>query len=234
MSRLGKIGLFLNLALALVFAAWGFGLYSNHVKWEDLSADRGKEIKAYGDARNAYWNQLVALQAQVIEEEARLPVMQKWYRDRLESLRNGKDGQPVLALQYDKGKLILDAKKMPKMGPLMSSTNQPIQGLAHLDQLDRDYQALLTQISKTIEETSQLVAEQGEITKKINGDKGQKGLRGKIADEQAADKKSVERQEELKPILYNRLAELEILNKRHEALVQRLKQLQGARVVSVP
>ena len=66
-------------------------------------------------------------------------------------------------------------------------------------------------------------------TIELNGDGGPKGLRGDLAAKEAAEKKSIERQEYLMPILYNRQAELEILTKRKEGLDARLRELQGAK-----
>ena len=44
------------------------------------------------------------------------------------------------------------------------------------------------------------------------------------------EKRSLNEQEFVKPLLYNRLVELQILTKRNEALASRLKEVEGAAV----
>jgi hypothetical protein len=62
----------------------------------------------------------------------------------------------------------------------------------------------------------------------LNGEGAQKGLRGELNERLAAEQKSIERQEYLMPLLYNRQAQLQVLNHRKEGLEARLKELQGA------
>ena len=56
------------------------------------------------------------------------------------------------------------------------------------------------------------------------------GLRFQWASWQLAEKRSINEQEFVKPLLYNRMVELEILKKRHNALEARLKEVEGAAV----
>jgi hypothetical protein len=232
MSRLGKIGLWLNLALGIFFAAWGFGVYSNHMDWKAETKDRADQLKKISDARNKAQAELNATRPLYEEQERRRPVLDKFYAEQLEKLRSGKE-RPK-ALVYNKGVLAFDAQGLPLLGNVVNSGNQPINGLASLDVLEQQYVALQAQIAQIIKEETDLVEEEKKLTVELNGDGTKKGLRGELANRIAAQQKSLERQEYLMPLLYNRQAELEILTKRKQGLEERLRELQASRVAQRP
>jgi hypothetical protein len=232
MSRLGKIGLFLNVALGLFFAVWGFGVYSNRMDWKAESKDRQDQLRKLGDALKKIVPEVEASRPLYIQQDARRPILDKWYADQLESLRSGKE-MPK-ALVYKKGVLEHDAQGLPQLGPVVNAANQPITGLASLDSLDKQYAALQEQIRQVIAEENKLVDEEKRLSIQMNGEGAQKGLRGDLAAILAAEQKSLDRHEYLMPLLYNRQAELEILTKRRQGLDARLKELQGSNVASRP
>jgi len=232
MSRLGTIGLWLNLALGIFFAAWGFGVYSNRMDWKAETKDRADQLKKVSDARNKALGELNGIRPRVQQAESRRPILDKFYADQLEKLRSGKE-RPK-ALVYKKGVLEYDAQDLPRLGEVVNSANQPINGLASLDVLEQQYVALQAQIAQVIKEQTDLVEEQKKLTVELNGDGTQKGLRGELANRLAAQQKSLERQEYLMPLLYNRQAELEILSKRKQGLEARLRELQASSVARRP
>lgn len=232
MSRLGKIGLWLNLALGIFFAVWGFGVYSNHMDWKAETKERADQLKKISDARNKIQAEVNATRPLFEVQEARRPGLDKFYADQLEKLRSGKE-RPK-ALVYNKGVLVYDAQGLPRLGEVVNSANQPISGLASLDVLEQQYVALQAQIAQIIKDQTGLLEEEKKLTVELNGDGAKKGLRGELAERLAAQQKSLERQEYLMPLLYNRQAELEILTKRKEGLETRLKELQAARVARRP
>ena len=85
-----------------------------------------------------------------------------------------------------------------------------------------------------IVEENQLIEEEKQLAIQFTGDGAQKGLRGGLADRLAAEQKSLERQEYLMPLLYNRQVELETLTRRKEGLEARLRELQGSKVTAQP
>jgi hypothetical protein len=227
MSRLGKIGLFLNLALALLFAVWGFGIFINRTDWTAESKARADQLQKLSQARNKLLEQLEATTPLYITQEKRRPLLDKFYADQLESLRSGKD-QPR-ALIYNKGVLQYDpATTLPRLGPVVNTGNQPLNGLASQDVLAQKYADIQEQIRKVMQEEAKLVEEQKKLSIELYGEGMNRGLRGELADRLAAEQKSLERHEYLMPLLYNRQAELQVLTRRHEGLESRLKELQGA------
>jgi hypothetical protein len=228
MFRLGKLSLWLNLALAVFFAIWGFGLYSNRMDWKAESTERSNQLRKLGGEISKMVPEVQATRPLAGKQDERRPQLNAWYAAQLENLRSGKD-KPK-ALVYNKAVLQYDAKGLPALGEVLNSSNQPINGLASIDSLDQQYAAVQAQIGKAIEEERKnLTVETGQ-TVEVNGDGALKGLRGDLAAKEAAEKKSLERQEYLMPLLYNRQAELEILTKRKEGLDARLKELQGSKV----
>ncbi len=113
MSRLGKIGLFLNVALALFFAVWGFGVYSNRMDWKAESKERQDQLRKLGDALKKTVTEVETTRPQYAQQDARRPILDKWYADQLESLRSGK-GVPK-ELVYKKGVLQYDAQGLPQL-----------------------------------------------------------------------------------------------------------------------
>jgi cell division protein FtsB len=232
MSRWGTIGLWLNLALGIFFAVWGFGVYSNRMDWKAETKERADQLKKISDARNKSLTELYALRPRLQHQESRRPDLDRFYADQLEKLRSGKE-RPK-ALTYNKGVLVYDAKDLPQLGEVVNSAGQPINGLASLDVLEQQYVAVQAQIAQMIKEETDLVEEEKKLTIQLNGDGAQKGLRGDLANALAAQQKSLERQEYLMPLLYNRQAELEVLTKRKEGLEARLRELQASSVARRP
>jgi hypothetical protein len=237
-NLLGRILLFVNVGLGLTFAYWGIGLYMNHIDWSNQkvgerlgeSAKREAEIKRWTDealARGA--TRLDAARQAVRAAEERRPELLAWYRDRLESLRTGADKQPVLGLVYDKGELKFDNKGYPLLGPVRNLAGQPVPGLENLQAQATAYNERQTQIRQVTQEIAKLAEEERKLTEEI-GDGREKGLRAELAAVQRDEQRSQAEQEFLRPLLYNRLVEIQILAKRQKALEARLKELEGARV----
>src|SRR5947209_5599634 len=118
MSRLGTIGLWLNLALAIFFAVWGFGVYSNHLDWKAETKDRADQLKKISDTRNKIQAEVNATRPLFEHQEARRPILDKFYADQLEKLRSGKE-RPK-ALVYNKGVLVYD-QELPRLGEVVNS-----------------------------------------------------------------------------------------------------------------
>jgi hypothetical protein len=227
MFRLGKLSLWLNLALAVFFAIWGFGLYSNRMDWKAESKDRSDQLRKLGGEISKMVPEVEATRLKPVKQDERRPQLNAWYSAQLENLRSGKE-KPK-ALVYNKGVLEYDTQGLPKLGEVLNSSNQPINGVASLDALDQEYALVQTQIAKAIEDEKKNLSLETGQTIEVNGDGALKGLRGDLAAKEAAEKKSIERQEYLMPLLYNRQAELEILTKRKEGLDARLKELQSSK-----
>src|SRR5262245_20524459 len=121
LTTAGRIALFVNLALSLLFAFWGLGIYSQRINWTDKKlgeregeyARRDTQIKQLKDAFNrvdARWDAALKSPRGVLAVEAVRPRNQDWYRQQLEVLRTGGVNQRVLGIDFEQGRVRIDPK----------------------------------------------------------------------------------------------------------------------------
>ncbi len=239
MTFAGKIMLFLNLGLSLGFAMWAFALYSNRIDWTTTKsaerpgeyAKRDAELQTLKAALTRGESRLDAAKASVQLNEEKIPKYQAWYKEQLDKLRVGKN--PVQALVMREGRLDLDADGLPKLGPVLSATKQPVPGLASIEVLNQDYAAKHQTFLDVTQELNKTLDGERQLTEQI-GNGHDKGLRAQLAAEQLAERNSIDEQEFIKPLLYNREVDGQVLVKRGRALEARLKELAGAAVTRRP
>jgi hypothetical protein len=249
MTMAGKIALFMNLALSVIFAFWGFGIYSQRINWTDKKigeregeyAKRAAEIKQLQEVRtrvDGRW--AVALGSAnpprgVLGLEALEPVKQAWYKQQLDILKTGDAKQKILAIDFEQGRIKVD----PRTGfPVMSTiidqnTKQPIPGLASLRILDDAYAKIHADILAVTAEIEELVNQEKALTEQL-GDGKVRGLRFDLAQQQLAEKKSLDEQEYLQPLLYNSMVEQQSLEDRQKAFEAAVKRLQTSSVAKQP
>jgi hypothetical protein len=234
-TKTGRVLTLVNLALTLTFAFWAVGVYSNHVDLSDkedqqksaeeqsLYFRRAKTIEKLNKARDPAEARLQAIGTAVAGAEELRPALQSWYASELESLRTGNQQPqaPVLA----KDEIQLDKQGYPRMGPVLGPEDRPLRGVASLAKLDQLYKQKLEEIQGITNAIDGLIAEQQKSSSEI-GSGQEQGLRHELASVQAKIKQSRDRQENLKPKVYNRQVELALLLKRQQGLVSRLKELQ--------
>jgi hypothetical protein len=234
MTNTGKIAVLINLALSLMFAFWGIGLYANRIDWTNQKtgetsgkyAQRDEAIKNLRDVvlpqALARWNTAIAT---VDDLDSRRPALQDWYAEDLKNLRSGMN--PIQALVEEKGVVKIDpATHRPVLGAVLDLSNKPIQGLASVAALNQSYSQLADQIMQVTQEIAKLIEEEKQLSEQI-GDGRDKGLRAELAAEELRHRKAVDEQESLKPILYNRQVEHSLLVKRQKALESRIKEMQA-------
>src|SRR5260370_21271258 len=158
-NRWGRILLFANLGLSLMFAFWALGVYRHPMDFPSESETRKKEIEGYkkvlagtGDGRGAEARWQLA-QHNLKAAEARRPELVKWYAERLEALRSG-PGQPQ-ALVYDKaGKLQIEPQTgRPVLAPVLHSGGQPVPGLSSLKNLGQNYTQAQNDLNSAVVES---------------------------------------------------------------------------------
>src|SRR5438128_1401846 len=112
----GKIALFVNLALSLMFACWGFGIYSLHINWKGEHARLAADIDKLQKSRprvDRLWRE--ATQG-VVRLETLRPEKQQWYTQQIDVLKTGDANQKILDIDFEQGQIKID----PKTGrPLM-------------------------------------------------------------------------------------------------------------------
>src|SRR5437588_6403829 len=233
LSRAGRIALFVNLALSLVFAFWAFALWYNRIDFEAEKKKRDEIIASISKTISPGETALEGARLALNRVEMQRPALAAWYQKELENLRAG-SGE-IKALYFEKGELKFDPQGHPMLGPILDASNQEIKVQGSLKELDTKYQSVDAAIKKTLQESESTVKEISKLTEQIGDGKqpgaGQPaGLRFQWASWQLAEKRSINEQEFVKPLLYNRMVELEILKKRHNALEARLKEVEGAAV----
>jgi hypothetical protein len=239
MTFLGKILVFVNLVLSLCFAIWAFALYTNRIDWTTTKgtdrpgeyARRDTEMQGLKAALTRGEAGVDVANRSVQAEEERIPKYVAWYKDQLDKLRAGKD--PVQALVMSGGVVALDAEGYPKLGPVLSASKQPIGGLASLAVLNQEYAAKHQAYIDTTHELDKVLDAERLLTEQIGNGKD-KGLRAQLAAVELAGKNSVDEQEFIKPLLYNREVEGQLLVKRGQALQARLKELESVSVATKP
>lgn len=148
--------------------------------------------------------------------------------------------------------------ELPEMQPARDVAGQPLPALVALERAYADTQQLLSAEKQTLEK---LVAREKDLTVQINGGGAQKGLKAQLQERQKAllnsegirgyldrlqkvgvlphlpdprgDLRNADgEQEYLRPLLYNKLAEKDILLQRQKALKARLQELEAVGAAS--
>jgi hypothetical protein len=249
MTMAGKIALFMNLALSVIFAFWGFGIYSQRVNWTDKKigeregeyAKRATEIKQLVDARNRVDGRWAAALGSanpprgVLGLEALWPAKQAWYKQQIDILKTGDANQKILGIEFEQGRIKINPKTgLPVLNTIMDqNTKQPVPGLASLRILDEAYAKIHADILTATAEIDNLVSQEKALTEQL-GDGKVRGLRFDLAQQQLAEKKSLDEQEYLQPLLYNSMVEQQSLEDRQKVLEARVKSLQSSSVAKKP
>lgn len=246
MTMIGKILVFANLTLSLIFATWAVSVFTQRVdfsdkKGKDPTDERGwgrvaklkEELTSWnGDGKQGRrpWAEtrwLSSLGQLRAAEKLRLD-NQAWYADQLAALANGNDAKgaavpnPVKRVAYLGGVLELE-KGLPKLMTVNDKGGQPLKPRTGLIQQQAD---LDTQIKKIQEEIAGLRKQADELTGKIEV------VFREIARAAQARQGSVEEQRYLERVLYNVQVEGELLLDRQQELEVRLKELQSTRATS--
>jgi hypothetical protein len=231
MTLLGKIMLYLNLVLGLVFACWGIGLYTGHVNWTDQKkgeqlgefAARAERITALAKTRDLGEERWAAATTSLTALEDLRPKHQQWYAQELDKLRNGQG--KVQDLVYANGALQINPATGLPQQQLSNFTSLKDEQASYLRKQE-DIRTILDNRKKLADEEKQLGAELG--------DPRTSGLRHELALEQEKAQKARIEQDWLKPLLYNRMAEALSLSSRQKTLQARLKELENVAVTRQP
>lgn len=238
MTRVAKWFIFLNLVVSIVLASWAMGIYTQRIEWGPKAATadraagelakRNEEIKRYQEARtrsearfDTNAQALAALERRRAEDVA-------WYAKELRDLETAPTA--VKTLLYDRGQLRLDANGRPALEEYKNDAGQAVPGV---QALNKQYAQLQGEITAEMQALDQLVKEAKTLTEQINGDgMTRRGLRAELAAEQQARRESLQEQDYLEPLRYNRQVDTELLLKRQKQLKTRLQELQGSSAVT--
>jgi hypothetical protein len=243
LTTAGRIALFANLALSLMFAYWGFGIYSQRINWSDKKigeregefAKRAEEIKLLQDrSRPRVQKRWLEATQRLVGLEALRPQHQEWYKQQLEVLRTGDAKQKILGIEFEQGQIKIDPRSgLPVMQVIRDQSKQPIAGLASLRVLNEEYGRIQKEIGTTTADIEELVQQEKALTEQL-GDGKARGLRFDLAQQQLAEKNSLDEQEYLQPLLYNSMVEQQSLEDRQKVLEDRVKRLQSLSMAKQP
>jgi hypothetical protein len=238
-TMFGKILIFANLVLSLVFATMALGIYTNRIDWPGTAsplvqgekvlgehARLREEIRDQEKVASAALTRWLDLTKQVADLERNRPIALAWYADKINILDTGKDragkAEAVTALVHKDGNLLFQ-NGQPVPGP---NPNQPLQPTSfYLAAFGKNAADIKTQV----EATNKALLDAEDLTVRINGLMGkQKGLRDLLWEEETAHRNALEELEHVKPFRYNRQAEAELLSKRQQALEARVDELKKA------
>jgi hypothetical protein len=236
-TKFGKILVFANLVLSVMFASMAVGIYTNRIDWPGFRtasyqgeevrgelAQRKKDVKDAEDvASKALTRWLEATKKLNNLELKERPEALAWYANKLLILDQGKDQagqvQAVTSLVQKDGQLVLFQNGQLVPGP----TAQPLQSRSYyVAEFGKNAKAIQDQVDLT----NQALATAEDLTVRINGiPEKQKGLRDLLREEETAHRNALDELEYVKPFRYNRQAEAELLSKRQIALEARLDEL---------
>ena len=242
MTQTGKILTYVNLVLALVFAAWAVGLYLNEVPWHTPPATEGlrvqglvdqlKEQQAAAlkarDAADARWAE-ATLEVQALENQR--PKFQQLYVNRIKAARRGNVpgiDPAVQALEFD------EQQNLKPTGAPVQFDNVPA---LTFDAYAKAIQAKIQEITDTENEIRKTIDETKAITLQIDGFDPPGGGERKTADEKGLRRRLYEIQKQvddlrleeeyLRSPLTNYTLQNALLKKRQTALTARLNELKG-------
>jgi hypothetical protein len=251
MTAFGKLLVFVQFILSIVFTTWAVGLYSQRIDWapgKTLLGDPIPEVKGrvgelsdeiknfVGDGKDkegsrdkAELRWQTAYQALADATKSR-EKYQDWYRDQLSLAKKGEDiagrrqESPVRYLVYNPdGTLKMDNDL--KVRPAVQSFGAPVKSVedyyVESDGLQKD-------VEKAQDKLYETVVEAEKITQQIVGSPTDYGLRRKLRDERDYYENALKELTYLEPVYNGRSAEFEVVKKRNAQLERRKEELGAA------
>ncbi len=240
MATAGKIMVFLTLALSCIFTAYALVVFTQSPNW---GWDKAKAPKEFGqpvpselDKRKAALERLAAERARALAAletarknlalaEKNIAKNQLWYAQELEKVQAGKDFDIKSIQKNDAGLWEKeDADGKPKFGKVVAKKTYE----NYLTEL----RGLMVEITKLKDDVDASIVKQKNLTEQLDGatdkmGKKQKGLYALIEVERNVQKRALEELEELKPSYFQELVDSQLLLKRQESLLHRIKQLEN-------
>lgn len=231
MTMLGKILVFLNLILSLVFASWAVAVFTQRVNLSDKNDGRVQQLREEltkwngpdgktGPRPMAEARWLTAL-AEVRAAETLREKNQKWYEVNKSYLENGAGakGDPVKRVAYVGGVLEREGS-LPKLVTVNDKQGKPLEPRTGLLK-QRD--ALTEEIAKVQTEIRQLAVDAAKLTNEAERVFIEIGRTAQAREGSVAEQRYLER------LLYNVQVEGELLLERQAELQTRLNELKSTR-----
>jgi hypothetical protein len=230
MTKLGKLLVFLNVALSLLFATWAGFLLALRVDWS-VDKNKGGELAARKEKIDTTLkNALPQAELRWKAEQVRLaaletprPAERKWYADQFQILRETATiDKPAKLVSVVEGRAVPDAKNAgrPTLVDAKDPVGRPLQSLRaslrDLEVAEKDLAGFAERLDKALEEDKTLLA-------KINGEKG---LIARRETEKVKRERVIEEVKEVEPLKDNTRAELQQFQSLRDRLMLRIDELQ--------
>jgi hypothetical protein len=247
MTRFAKILVLLNLALALMLAAWSFNIYANGIDWTDHKtprmgqfAIRAAKLEELGKGIAPAQKDWLGKRNELAQEEKRLAQERVWYDKEIRYVlagpaKNKGVFEVATAATPDakNGQILLDKQGYPQLVPILDPQKNPLQ-LLSLAEYNAEDEKILTALAQEMAKHSDQIVESNKLTDKIIGDKakGIRGLQQRINDEQAKNADVLAETKLVEPQLINTFVEALLVNKRHDQMMKRIEELKKTKVAS--
>jgi hypothetical protein len=239
MTTLGKVLVFVNLALSVVMAGWAQGIYASRIDW---SAQTGKDGRPNGELKARQeritelntaigpaafsWNEGRATVARL---DTLRDTERQWYEGELALLRSGATKEhPARVIKLNKGEAEPTKPGIndrPVTEPGKDQYGKPLQSLVAYRTAE---EVLNQQIDTQNKSLVQAIEEDSRLTNLIAGDPGTgaKGLQQRILDERAKYQQAVNEEQFVRPLLINAVVNSDLVFRRQRSLEARIKELE--------
>ena len=232
MTTVAKVMLCINLALGLTFTFWSISLYTEQTdrdaiaKAKRAEVDRLKTVEAIKDV------QLRSAVQAFNAVELQRPVLSDYYAKQLEELRKGAAAPKAIVIKAGIIQLAADGK--PILGEVVRADGKtPVEGLKSMTLLNQDFGRIATQTQEVAGSGKKAMEDEQKLNLVI-GNGNDNGLLAQLAFQKLEFKRAEDQHEFLKPIMYNRQVEAQLLVKRQLALKKRLEEIKTEKVSLKP
>lgn len=251
MTAFGKVLVFVQFILGVLFTTWAILLYSQRIDWapaktlggDPIEERQGKlkeladqikdlavtsdNVAAPRDVAEARWQAQTASLSQATKSREEY---QAFYADQLSLAKSGEDTvgrkleSPVRQLvRNPDGSLKTDNDV--KVRPPVTSFGEPVKSVEGYNQ---ESAALQKKVEKAVEDLSKIVDEAALLTNEIAGTEDRFGLRRLLRDEIAYFRNCLDEMLFLEPLVNSRGSELDAVQRRKGQLTRRKTELEAA------
>jgi hypothetical protein len=243
MTFLGKLFVMVNVGLSLLFAGVAFGVYANGIPWAydvdkpgqpgGILKEKEKQIQELQAGQYSVENSWRTAREALLDAERQRAQARAWYLTQLEFLRTKASGESPgtqVKMANQKPVMVLDKSDTfkpflrPEMEPTTDRAGQPLLSrsiyVKELERAHTDNTALLESLDKQVKEDTRL-------TNLFLDGPGRKGLRTQASDERIKYEGILEEQRLTRPLYVNTAVEQDLILKRQESLLERIKELES-------
>jgi hypothetical protein len=235
MTTLGKILVFLNVAISGLLLAWAVNLYTHRIDWTDKAASgdkpAGELVARKGRVDDMQKNALPAAlvgwnnaRAELQPLEARRSADRAFYQAVMTHLATAATADNASReLKFVNGRVVLDKNGLPDVSTEAKDRrgNKLLSYNYYLREQDKAYDAL----NKVLDDYKALIEKDSQLTDLMLGPQG---LQQQMVEERDKRNDLIKEEDAVRPLLLNSAVEYELLGKRQKQLEGRVTELRKA------